>query len=186
MMKHSFRAVRHGLTFYNIEKRCQGRTDNPMTPEGFRQAAEAAAKLKGLKFDAIYCSPTLRTRQTLDMVTNVIAGAPVFFDERLGYSYGDFEGVLQSDMPADVFHDFYHNPHKYHADTYEDMYINAKEIINEIKRKHKGEILIVTHGIIINILQFIEQGGEWNLSAFEKLLEKHRNVSSTIVHEFNL
>jgi broad specificity phosphatase PhoE len=177
-------AVRHGQTYYNLEKRCQGRSENPMTPHGFNEAKAAAELLRGRTFRAVYCSPVLRTRQTAEIIRDVI-NQDFTLDERLSYSYGDFEDKLQSEIPNELFLDFCRNPQKYNAQTYSDMYDQARAFVADIKQKHTDNVLIITHGIIINIFEYLEKHDTWNEEVFMSLLEKIKNVPSTKVYEYH-
>ena len=57
--------VRHGETFSNVEKSVAGRTtDTDLTEKGIKQAKMVAEQLKGVKFEKIFVSPTLRTQKT--------------------------------------------------------------------------------------------------------------------------
>lgn len=58
--------VRHGQAFFNIGIR--DFPENGLTAIGILEVKKLAEQLKSEKFDAIYCSPTLRTKQTLEEI----------------------------------------------------------------------------------------------------------------------
>lgn len=97
--------VRHGRTAYNATGRLQGRTDNPLDEVGLEQAQRVARHVAPtLEGDAlIVSSPLLRARETAGAIAHV-AGLEVVIDERwIEIDYGVYEGVPQSDVPADVW-----------------------------------------------------------------------------------
>jgi probable phosphoglycerate mutase len=56
--------VRHGETAWNAEHRVQGQLDIPLNATGLRQAEAVGRVLGGERFDALYSSDLVRTRQT--------------------------------------------------------------------------------------------------------------------------
>jgi broad specificity phosphatase PhoE len=61
--------VRHGATDWNLEGRCQGATDRPLSEVGVRQAEQIAATLGCESVNAIYSSALLRARQTAQLIS---------------------------------------------------------------------------------------------------------------------
>ncbi|MBV1705051.1 MAG: histidine phosphatase family protein [Hyphomicrobiales bacterium] len=102
--------VRHGETPWNVSGRLQGQRDIPLDPAGREQAAAAGASVKtylGADFDrtmastAIWCSPLLRTRETMEIALGAMgeAGRPFAMDDRLKeISFGDWEGMMWSEV----------------------------------------------------------------------------------------
>src|SRR3569833_2606854 len=71
--------VRHGLTnFPNNRIYCDDREDPALNAEGTQHAEDAAALLAQQKIDAIYASPSLRTRSTAEAIAKA-AGAEIQF-----------------------------------------------------------------------------------------------------------
>jgi broad specificity phosphatase PhoE len=62
----TFLLVRHGETDWNLERRVQGHTDNPLNDKGIRQAEEVALKIfqEHSDIDVIYSSDLKRAYQT--------------------------------------------------------------------------------------------------------------------------
>ena len=60
--------LRHAETKLNEEGRFCGRIDIDITEEGRKQAEEMRKTFKDYHFDAIYCSPLKRTKQTLEAI----------------------------------------------------------------------------------------------------------------------
>ena len=104
--------LRHGQTVYNLQKRVQGHCDSPLTELGVEQARAAGRWIaaQGVRFDRMCSSPLGRTLATLDVVREELTAAgmtglppvePV--DGLIERCYGEFEGGLQSDVPADLW-----------------------------------------------------------------------------------
>lgn len=80
--------IRHGEATHNVDAAARGETayfdpvhmDSELTDVGYTQTVAAQRDLPRYAFDAIYCSPLRRCRQTL---LNTKAMGPVFLDDRL-------------------------------------------------------------------------------------------------------
>jgi broad specificity phosphatase PhoE len=57
--------MRHGETEDNVSRVIQGHNDSPLTQEGIAATRGRAKMLKGIMFDAIFCSDLERTRKSL-------------------------------------------------------------------------------------------------------------------------
>lgn len=98
--------VRHGQTDWNAEGRLQGQRDIALNAEGLRQAAEAAASLRGVAGDALdgadyVASPLARTRRTMEALRGHLALDPAAYrtDDRLKeISFGAWEGSTWSEI----------------------------------------------------------------------------------------
>ena len=86
--------VRHGEGEHNVKKVYSGKSDNPhhLTELGKKQAQETAHKLP--KFDILYSSPFVRTRETVAIIKTELNFVPdPIFDDRLGeIGFGELEG----------------------------------------------------------------------------------------------
>ena len=95
--------VRHGRTALNAQGRMQGRLDEPLDEVGLRQAAALGTYLLAElgSDDLIVSSPLQRAQRTAAAIAN---GREVRVDERwIELAYGEFDGRLQSDIPADTW-----------------------------------------------------------------------------------
>ena len=92
--------VRHGQTDFSRENRFCGSIDPPLSDIGQRMA-EALGESHGKdKWDAIYCSPSLRARQTATPLAKR-AGRELVTDDGLReISYGDWEGMKHEEAKA--------------------------------------------------------------------------------------
>jgi probable phosphoglycerate mutase len=63
--------VRHGQSNYNAQRRIQGRLDHSiLTEKGCREAETVGKTLSGIQFDAVYCSPLQRAKQTAELIVS--------------------------------------------------------------------------------------------------------------------
>jgi hypothetical protein len=69
--------ARHGQTEWNRHKMLMGRTDEPLTEEGFSQAEALAQRLKDFGITTIVSSPILRAKQTAQAVGNRLGIAAI-------------------------------------------------------------------------------------------------------------
>jgi len=75
--------VRHGRTSWNIERRSQGHSENPLDDEGFEQAEKVALRLRSMQWDMIISSDLLRARQTAQMIAARLGFEKLTFDANL-------------------------------------------------------------------------------------------------------
>ena len=135
--------ARHGQTDFNKFNVSQGQLDTSLNQTGLREAQQLAENLKDYKFDVVFCSPLIRARQTLEYILKYHNNTPIF-DERLKEcGRGSLQGQRNT---QDVYDDFFKDPHKYGAESREDVFVRAKSFLEELQ-KYKGKnILIVGHG----------------------------------------
>ena len=84
--------MRHGETAWNAENRILGSTDMPLNEKGRAQAADAAEKMKDIRFDVIYTSCLSRSMET-GLAVGALQDCPVIHEACLNeHDFGDFEG----------------------------------------------------------------------------------------------
>ena len=83
--------MRHGKTDRNKANVLQGRSDDPLNEEGIEQAKEAAAKLRSIHFDHVFCSPLIRAVETAELVAPDVK--PVIDERLIEMDYGPWEGA---------------------------------------------------------------------------------------------
>ena len=65
--------VRHGQSTYNTVRRIQGQLDESvLTEKGRNDAVKVGKALNNISFDAIYCSPLKRAKQTAEIIHSEI------------------------------------------------------------------------------------------------------------------
>ena len=150
--------IRHGETNWNKERRAQGQSESQLTPLGIQQAKELGQRIAQLKFDKIYCSSSLRTRQTAEHVFPRSTTEIEYLDTLREIFLGPWEGHLYEDLaqrePESHRH-FWEQPHLFQlkgAESFFDLQQRAIDAVTEIEAKHQtntGKIAIVSHGALI-------------------------------------
>ena len=158
--------IRHGQTELNTRGVLQGRSDYPLNASGVRQAQEAAEKLKGISFDAVYTSPLRRAVQTAEIVAPDCKPIP---DERLiEMDYGPYEGMSLRDPAPEVLHffrDFAHNPAPEGMEPLSQVVERAAAFL-DARCRTDGKLLISTHAIamkgLLEVLTPDSHGSYWS------------------------
>lgn len=134
--------IRHGRTAANKARRLQGRSDIPLDDVGIRQAREVAGALSSI--DRVIASPLSRSRETAEAL-----GLPVQIDDRwIELDYGDFEGMLQADVPDHVWsrwrNDSAFRPPN--GETLDELDVRVRSALSDIFELAKTEnIAVVSH-----------------------------------------
>lgn len=154
--------ARHGQTDWNLEKRLQGSTDNPLNETGRAQARQLGDKLAGIRFAAIYHSSLARAGETAALARPGQAGKPLAaLAER---SFGKFEGMYEDGRDAELSAEF-----KARSGNLEDSLDGGESVVSQARRvalavdqirasQPQGSVLIVSHGgvtplILAHLLQ---------------------------------
>lgn len=157
--------VRHGQTEWNKEGRLQGRQNSQLTSEGVLNAEKLGNRLRTIKFESVYVSPSGRAVQTLEAM-NVSLDTPVhILDDLNEISFGDWEGKAEHEIERmDVFETFWSNPSQYDPQSNQGEELIAftsriSKVIHQIIQSNEhGKVLIVTHGMVIQaILREVRQ-----------------------------
>lgn len=147
--------VRQGETDWNLFKKFNGLTDTELNQTGIEQAKLQAANLSSISFDACFCSPQKRARQTCD----IIYKGHIMFDVRLiEINCGEFEGTAET---ADSMKLFWQAIKRGDNDTesFKAFVKRCCDFCNMITEDHKGEnVLIVTHAVNIRVIDYYFNG----------------------------
>lgn len=145
--------VRHGATDWNVERRCQGTSDVPLSESGLVQADAVAAALADARVDAIFSSDLARARVTAERIAAV---HDVNVDLRRGLRelhYGDLEGLTVAEA-ADRYPDVMELWRQAPADlrlpgsseTLGDMRERAWRVVDEAHDTYpNGQVVVVSH-----------------------------------------
>ena len=147
---------RHGETDWNVEGRFQGLEISKLTERGILQAQKLGNDIKDLKFENIYCSPSLRTKQTAFNIWPHQKKRIQYSDELLEINLGSMEGKLYSEVKENDFSSydhFFNKPHLFSlkgAESFEQLTKRSYEIITNLSTLNMGRrIAIVSHGAFI-------------------------------------
>ena len=145
--------LRHAETNLNQEGRFCGRMDVEITEEGKKQAEKMQETFKEYHFDAIYCSPLKRTKQTLEAIFPNRE-----FTEEDGFTeigLGDWEGLKKENVNQKLRKAFqqgiYIPPH---GEKHEEVEARVKEAIESIFESYPdGSVILVctSNGIMRTI-----------------------------------
>jgi alpha-ribazole phosphatase len=90
--------VRHGQTASSRENRFTGSSDPPLTAAGEAMAEAFASVYASVKWDAVFTSPMLRTRQTTDALCRLTGVQPIVEDRLKEMDYGEWEGLRHDEV----------------------------------------------------------------------------------------
>lgn len=136
--------VRHGQTDCNVQGIIQGQLDAPLNDNGIAQAKDTAEKLKDVKIDIIYSSPLSRAYKTAEII-NEYHNVEIIKEDRLKeQDAGEATGIYEKDVTREMFEDFLNAPHKYKAESSEELYNRIIDFYKEIENSEQN-ILIVAH-----------------------------------------
>ena len=153
--------IRHGETDWNEQRRIQGHSESSLTLTGITQARHAGDQLKSIHFDHIYCSPSQRTRQTLDIIlAKLTHSAAIHFEPALKEIYlAHWEGRLHAEVAAaepDRYEHYLHQPQLFsiaNGESYFDLQQRAWNWFNDVVYQQSfRNILIISHGVWIRTL----------------------------------
>ncbi len=92
--------IRHGQSLWNLENRFTGWVDIPLTDIGRREAEQAGAALRDVRFHRAFTSDLVRAQETLQIVMRIIGqnAVPVVSDRALNERhYGALQGLNKAD-----------------------------------------------------------------------------------------
>ncbi|OFE11246.1 hypothetical protein PHACT_15540 [Pseudohongiella acticola] len=157
--------IRHGETNWNKERRAQGQQESVLTEAGKAQALALPAILSALNIDEIYCSSSVRTRETA-AIAFANHGLPIMYCDHLREIHmGPWEGRLYEDLRQDFpeqYDAFWNKPDTFvlkGAETFAQVQQRAMTRLNRILAESQSQnIAIVSHGLLIKtILSSVEQ-----------------------------
>jgi len=152
--------LRHGQTAMSRDDiLCGCGVDPDLTSEGAQMAREFGEAYRAFPFEAIFCSPLLRTRATAQPISELRGLVPEIREDLKEMDYGKWEGLCRREV-MQKYHDDYlrweANPAWYPptgGETANALAQRALRVVEEIKRRfEKGAILVVSHKATIRAL----------------------------------
>jgi len=144
--------VRHGPTAWNAEKRTQGRTDIPLSPEG-RAAVKTWRVPAALTDLPIYASPLKRTQETALLLVG-----PAKIEPRLiEMSWGNWEGRTIKELRATLGEDMTENESRgldfrpVGGESPRDVLVRVQSWLDGIANK-ANDVVAVTHLGVIRVV----------------------------------
>lgn len=150
--------VRHGQSTWNRDHRIQGQLDPPLSDEGRRQASLVGSRLSGRTFSGFYASDLKRAFETAEVIGRAVGIVPQPMPALREIFLGEWEG-LRTEEIAERFPqawacwveqpDWDCVPGGEGAAAF-DARVGAA--VEEILERHPhGDVLVVTHGGVIQI-----------------------------------
>jgi broad specificity phosphatase PhoE len=170
--------VRHGETAGNALRVLQ-RPGAALNERGVRQAERLAKRLFDDGFVHVVCSDLLRARMTaapLAARSGVTVEESPLLQER---NYGDLRGVPYAELTEDPFGPDFAPPNGEDWSTFYARAAEAFEFIVSTRRRVKGPLVVVTHGLVCRALV----NRHVRLSEGIVAPEFFGNTSVTVLHE---
>ena len=148
--------VRHGETDWNLFRKANGVTDTFLNITGITQAKLQAENLRSVSFDACFCSPQTRARQTCE----IIYKGPIVFDDRLAeIDVGEFEGTDETDTKVMKLGWQALMSGDKGTERWENFTERNCDFCDMIMKEHNGKnILIVTHAGNVRVIDYYFRG----------------------------
>lgn len=153
--------ARHGQTDWNLRNRIQGRTDVPLNKTGLEQAEALGESLRGVKFDAVYCSPLRRAKETAEVALRTAGASETlrevkFLDELVERGFGEFEGEPGRKYDARKYWDFDLNCDECEVEPVKAMMRREAKVKKRILEENGSgaTVLVVGHGASLKALYF--------------------------------
>jgi probable phosphoglycerate mutase len=151
--------VRHGDTPQAAEGIFCGELDPPLTDHGRMQAERVGRVATSFGLTALYCSPKLRARQTVDPVAHSTGLEPVIEHGLREIAYGRWEGLKESDVRANepaAFAAWHNDPSLVSppgGETAYDIAARAMPVIARVRDRHtSGHVMLVSHKATIRVI----------------------------------
>lgn len=141
--------VRHGNTDWNIEKRAQGHSHNPLNEVGLKQAHAIGRRLERENWDVLISSDLLRARKSAEIISSYI-NVPIKLDQRIRErARGGIRGTIEEERVQKWGKNW--RDIDFGQETSEEIRARGVEFVQEVFKKYKGsKILVVTHGKLLN------------------------------------
>ena len=150
--------MRHGQSTWNREHRIQGQLDPPLSDDGRLQAAALARRLAGHHFEGFYASDLQRAWQTAEAVAAAGGRQPEAVIGLREIFLGDWEGMRTAELAErfpEAWAKWTREPdwdlvsRGERATKFEARVSAALDAIFD--RHPHGEVLVVTHGGVIQV-----------------------------------
>jgi broad specificity phosphatase PhoE len=150
--------ARHGETMWNVEKVFRGRADVGLDEVGIRQAELLGKYLGNWKLEAIYSSPVKRALDTANIVARYQKVSARIAEGLTDFDFGEWQSLSEQQVRRlypDLFNEWHNNPDKVRmpgGESLEDGRRRAVEVVNDIVSRHQGNVLLVSHRVVIKVL----------------------------------
>jgi len=150
--------ARHGETAWNVEKVFRGRADVSLDEVGIKQADLLGKYLSSWELEAIYSSPAKRALDTANIVARYQKVAVRIAEGLIDFDFGEWQSLPEQEVkrlyPA-ILDEWHNNPHKVKmpgGESLDDVRERAVELVNDVLSRHQGNVLLVSHRVVIKVL----------------------------------
>jgi broad specificity phosphatase PhoE len=165
--------ARHGETAWNVERVFRGRANIDLDEVGIRQAELLGKYLSNWELEAIYSSPLGRALDTANIVARHHKVAAAVAEGLTDFDYGKWQSLSEQEVrrlyPA-LLNKWHSNPHRVRmpgGESLQDVRRRAVEVLNGMISRHRGDILLVSHRVVIKIvvchLLGLDNSHFWNI-----------------------
>jgi probable phosphoglycerate mutase len=160
--------VRQGQTDWNLFKKFNGCTDTYLNQTGIAQAKLQAENLRNVNFDACFCSPQTRARQTCEIINN----GPILLDDRLAeINCGEFEGTQETADTLKLFWQAAMSGDK-GTERIKDFIERNCDFCDMIMEGYKEKnVLIVTHSANARVINYYFKGKPTDYDWWKSVVE---------------
>ncbi len=183
--------TRHGETVWNSEGRMQGRKNSPLTDNGIKGASDLGRKIADDRILIDHClvSPMPRALHTAHLIRKnsgfdyKIDIEPLLIEMDLG----SWEGMRCADAISsfpEMYGYFKKRPDMYvpvdGGETFKDIYDRSVLLLDKIKERYDGTVLLVSHMILVQGMLCAASGN--SLSE----LRDNSPIAQTTLYEIDL
>lgn len=147
--------VRHGQTEWNLEHRCQGISDIPLTEKGIENAKELQPLVSTLDIDIVISSPLSRAIDTAKIITD--NKYPINIDDRLTErNWGMNEGVVVDEIDQIDCWDVILNTNVQGIERVQDFMERVSSFLEDIKVRYSDKkVLVVAHSAVLRVIHYL-------------------------------
>lgn len=150
--------ARHGETMWNVERVFRGRADVNLDEIGIKQAELLGKYLSNWELEAIYSSPVKRALDTANIIARRQKVSVHIAEGLIDFDFGEWQSLPEKEVkrlhPA-VLDEWHNNPHKVKmpgGESLDDVRERAVEVVNDVLSRHQGNVLLVSHRVVIKVL----------------------------------
>jgi alpha-ribazole phosphatase len=146
--------VRHAEPDESARGLCYGTLDVGLSPKGRAHAHNLVASLGALRYDAVYASPRLRTRETAAPLAAARDLTPIVEDGLREIDFGELEGRRYDEIAGtqpELYRQWMEAPTTVRfpgGESYHDLRVRALRALDRIRADRECAV-VVTHGGVI-------------------------------------
>lgn len=135
--------IRHGKSEANMLG-VHNAPETKLASVGVTQAENLRDKIKNIDYDAIICSPFIRTKQTAEIIN--VKNKNIVFDDRLKErNFGPLIGSSLHNIDRDGYWNYYNEKRYNECEDIKTFLNRINSFIEDLKLKEYKSVLIVTH-----------------------------------------